>query len=958
MKFKSLQEAEKYRNKMNLGEIVMKKDDFIKEHKKLIKLLLEAGKEGKKQAMELKKKVGGRKRIIGGAPQRTCTCGHHERMARLTGGKLIDCPPGFTNMGLTCTNWKTFETIGRVDIPATNDEIKKAFDKMGDDIKKGWDDFAKLTEDAFKKIGDDLLVAWQKYDHWAYENQKAFDNAMTFLGDSIKDYVKDPHHILFLATTALTLLAMSGLCFPCAIGATLLDKVGKVALDGWGALTPWDALDILTASVTFAGGPVAKFPGGYTIMENIERATIGSHLLEPQQAALIVSNISNVAKIGIAGYNALNQPKTEEEKQTEMQKVQLTPDYFNTLSFDTLKEIMNERSRVYYAAPDIPSGRKMQQKSYDLWLDLTIKRLVNIMAQRPKSTDKIKDNEYFLKSIEDGFTEKKIVEGVRKMIPASEQAPPKPEEPEDPEAPESKPFVPRPPPPSSRDTGVYPNGTNFDEAFMNKLDLTAVKNLMNEKTRVFNALPVAQQTGRQQSKQYDQISQLVTDRLIKISKEQNINTKIRLDNFIQDLRDSLTDGKITTAVQQTLDPRSRPSAGGNIITDISSKLIDSDAYRSLVKEVGKLKTVQDIDKQIKEIKKFFEPDYENYPVKSKKTLDKYGNDIITGIELTRTTLGKPIKAALEALSLGTFDEARQKAGYDEYFHLQMIVSVKSAKGHTKKITIQKNERIIINDVISGLDTSTEYKIIPLQNKVITMNEMLEKTRLKDGDLVFFGYDGFNNRGLNCQSFVKHLLENVGLWTDDIKKFTYQDLTKVIESIPDLGRDIINFVPALGNWFSKITGQGLTETDRKAKCDLLKGMSPQERKDLYWEIQYRIAKKNKQTASEKFFLPVLKLMVDGGDLLIKYSKHLLLSGDPNLAFIAILANAYSYVAPFGSEYNAPCETLKEKFSRMSDDAFKLVIEEAVKETKKQLPWTKEVFAFFGKGSKRKLKMINN
>jgi hypothetical protein len=958
MKFKSLQEAEKYRNKMNLGEIVMKKDDFIKEHKKLIKLLLEAGKEGKKQAMELKKKVGGRKRVIGGAPQRTCTCGHHERMSRITGGKLIDCPPGFTNMGLTCTNWNTFETIGRVDIPATNDEIKKAFDKLGSDIKKGWDDFAQLTENEFKKLGDDLLIAYRKYDNWVYENKVKLGNALNGFGDAIKDYVKDPHHILFLATTALNLLALSGLCFPCALGATLLDKIGKVALDGWGSLTPFDALDILTSSVMFAGGPVAKFPGGYTIAEQIERATVGSHLLEAQQAALIVSNIANVAKVGIMGYDMINKPKTEEDKRSEMQKVQLTDDYFNTLSYDTLKDVMNERSKGYYDAPDTPTGRKMQQKAYDLWVQLTVNRLVKIMALRPKANDKIKDNEYFLKSIQDGFTEKKIVEGIRKMIPASEQSPPKPEEPEDPTAPESKPFVPRPPPPSSRDTGVYPNGTNFDEAFMNKLDLTAVKNLMNEKTRVFNALPESQQTGRQQSKQYNEISQLVIDRLVKISKEQNINTKIRLDNFIQDLRDSLTDNKITTSVQQTLDPRSRPPAGGNIITDISSKLIDSDAYRTLVKEVGKLKTVQAVDKKIKEIKQFFEPDYENYPVKSKKTLDKYGNDIITGIELTRTTLGKPIKAALEALSLGTFDEARQKAGYDEYFHLQMIVSVKSAKGHTKKITIQKNERIIINDIISGLDTSTEYKIIPLQNKVITMNEMLEKTRLKDGDLVFFGYDGFNNRGLNCQSFIKHLLENVGLWTDDIKKFTYQDLTKVIESIPDLGRDIINFVPALGNWFSKVTGQGLTEAERKGKCDLLKGMTPQERKDLYWDIQYRIAKKRKQTASEKFFIPVLKLMVEGGDLLIKYSKLLLLSGNPELAFIGVLANAYSYVAPFGSEYNAPCETLKEKFDRMSDDAFNLVIEEAVKEAKKQLPWTKDIFALFGKGLKKKSKMIIN
>jgi len=847
MKFKSLQEAEKYRNNMNKHEVMIKKDDFIKEHKKLIKLLLEAGKEGKKQAMELKKKVGG------GAPKRTCTCGHHERMKKIIGGKLIDCPPGFTNMGLTCTNWKTLETIGRVDIPATNDEIKNAFDKLGADIKHGWDDFAKLTEDEFVKIGNDMLDAWKKYDAWTENNREVINKALMGFGDAVVNYVKDPHHVLFLATTALTLLAMSGLCFPCALGATLLDKIGKVALDGWDSLTPWDALDILTSSVTFAGGPVAKYPGGYTIMEEIERATIGSHLLEPQQAALIVSNIANVAKIGIAGYNAINPPTEAPVTDTDMQQVRLTEDYFNTLSFDRLKELTNERSRVYYAAPDIPSGRKMQQKSYDLWLDLTIKRLVNIMAQRPKATDKIKDNEYFLKSIEDGFTEKKIIEGVRKMIPASEQAPPS-----------STPAPPAPAPP---------------------------------------APPAAP------------------------PKPEHI-------------------------------PRPKKVAAGNIVTDISSRLVDSPEYRSLVQHVGKLKTVQAIDKKIKEIKEFFEPDYKNYPNKSKKTLDKYGNDIITGIELTRTTLGKPIKAALEALSLGTFDEARQKAGYDEYFHLQMIVSVKSAKGHTKKITVEKNERIIINDVISGIDNSTEYKIIPLQNKVITMNEMLEKTRLKDGDLVFFGYDGFSNKGLNCQSFVKHLLESVGLWTDDIKNFTYQDLTKVIETIPDLGRDIINFVPALGNWFSKITGQGLTEADRKAKCDLLKGMTAKERKELYWEIQYRIAKKNKQTASEKFFLPVLKLMIEGADQIIKHSKLLLLSGDPDLAFIAILANAYSYVAPFGSEYNVPCETLKEKFKRMTDDAFNLVIEEAVKKIKEELPWSKEIFALFGKGSKRKTKMINN
>ena len=43
MKFKTLQEAEKYKTEMNRHEVMMHKGDFVKEHQKLIKLLLEAG---------------------------------------------------------------------------------------------------------------------------------------------------------------------------------------------------------------------------------------------------------------------------------------------------------------------------------------------------------------------------------------------------------------------------------------------------------------------------------------------------------------------------------------------------------------------------------------------------------------------------------------------------------------------------------------------------------------------------------------------------------------------------------------------------------------------------------------------------------------------------------------------------------------------------------------------------
>jgi len=911
MKFKTLQEAEKYKTEMNRHEVMMHKGDFVKEHQKLIKLLLEAGKEGKEQKKELRKVVGGIRRRLGGST--SCRCGHHKKMTRLTGGKLITCPEGFTDMGLTCTNWKTLETIGKVDIEATNDEIKKAFEKVGADIKHGWEEFANLVETDFIKLGEKIKSDWKQFEGQWEQSFLTIQTKLEGLGQDIYNYVKEPRNMLFMATTALTLLSLSGLCFPCALGATLLDKIGKVALDGWGSLTPFDALDVFLSVIQFSGGKVVGYPGGYDLMQSIERATIGAHLDEVQQATLIVSHLSSVAKIAVAGYNAMNADGSDPNKVVVIDK-----NLVDTLDIDGLSNIMSKEAQKYYALADIPSSRGMYKKTYQSYVDLVKQRLMTIYQGLNINT-MVKVNE-FLDKIKSKFSfEPMIIKYITVKID----------------------------PRQAKELGYTDDDVTreIDKAkkIIDRLDIDGLSNLTSKETSISPNSSIGQIT-------YDDYITLAEERIMTIFKGLNLNTKVKIDEFLNDIKTKFAfDPTIVNYVTKQINPR---QAGGNMINDVAKiikdkteKIAQSPEFRKIVEEVGKTKAGQAVDKKIKELEKFFSPDYENYPNKSKKTLEKYGNDIITGIELTRTTLGKPVKTALEALSLGTFDEARQKAGYDQYFHLQMICSVKSPKGHTKKITIQKNERIIISDTISGLDESTEFKIIPLHNKVVSMNEMLEKTRLKDGDKVFFGYDGFNNRGLNCQSFIKHLLEGVGLWTDDIKKFTYQDLTKVIESIPDLGRDLINFVPALGNWFSKVTGQGIVGG---VNCEKLKDMTPEERKEVYWEIQQRMAKQHKHTVNEKFFIPVLKFFIETGDTIVKYNKFFLMSGNPNLIMIGIIANAYSYIAPPGSKYYTPCESLKEKIKRISDEGFKAIIDLSVLQIKKQMPWTKDIFALFGKG----------
>ena len=43
-----------------------------------------------------------------------------------------------------------------------------------------------------------------------------------------------------------------------------------------------------------------------------------------------------------------------------------------------------------------------------------------------------------------------------------------------------------------------------------------------------------------------------------------------------------------------------------------------------------------------------------------------------------------------------------------------------------------------------------------------------------------------------------------------------------------------------------------------------------------------------------------------------------------------------------------QSLKEKIKRISDEGFKAIIDLSVSQIKKQMPWTKEIFALYGKG----------
>jgi hypothetical protein len=206
-------------------------------------------------------------------------------------------------------------------------------------------------------------------------------------------------------------------------------------------------------------------------------------------------------------------------------------------------------------------------------------------------------------------------------------------------------------------------------------------------------------------------------------------------------------------------------------------------------------------------KDFFSPKLDDYSKTSKTTLNKYGNIPVESLVIYRTPIKGIFNRIINFISLGKWDELRQKYGFDNLFHLALVATVRG-----KNVIIEKNEVVNVSTSYRT-DSDTQVQNIPLSGKVFTINEMLETARRQVGDHTFFDYDAFNN---NCQFFIKYLLEAMGLYTQSAKEFLFQDLKKIYEELPSYVPSVIKGITKTGAVVSKLTGQG--EGEQEEECE--------------------------------------------------------------------------------------------------------------------------------------------
>lgn len=202
---------------------------------------------------------------------------------------------------------------------------------------------------------------------------------------------------------------------------------------------------------------------------------------------------------------------------------------------------------------------------------------------------------------------------------------------------------------------------------------------------------------------------------------------------------------------------------------------------------------------VESAKDFFSPRLDDYNNKTKEMLKQFGGDVITKATIYRKPVDKWIPQVLNAVSLGKWNQAVKKSGYDKFFHLSLIVVCKNEPLNVEKLDVVS---IKAKDVPSG-DT-VETQEVPLQNKSFTLFQMLEKARADVGDKAFFEYNSFEN---NCQSFVSYLLKGQGLYTEEAKAFVYQPIQQIVDEMPDYVKKFQKGLTDISATFNKISGQG-------------------------------------------------------------------------------------------------------------------------------------------------------
>jgi hypothetical protein len=232
----------------------------------------------------------------------------------------------------------------------------------------------------------------------------------------------------------------------------------------------------------------------------------------------------------------------------------------------------------------------------------------------------------------------------------------------------------------------------------------------------------------------------------------------------------------------------------------------------------------------------FKPRLDGYDNKTTDMLRMVGDKTITKLQIYKAPLKEAFNTALDLISLGKWSKAKKKFGFDTFFHLGLLATLDDGQTYI----VEKLDRPSVSQDFNLSDAGVELLDVPLQGRSLTINKMLEDARKAVGDKKFFEYDSFRN---NCQFFVRMLLDNQGLYTEKEKNFFFQDISQMVDELPEYVQNFQRLATDTTATIGKLRGEG---EDIDAQIEELKrqmrGKSQSTRSGLEMRIMGLEAKK--------------------------------------------------------------------------------------------------------------------
>lgn len=195
---------------------------------------------------------------------------------------------------------------------------------------------------------------------------------------------------------------------------------------------------------------------------------------------------------------------------------------------------------------------------------------------------------------------------------------------------------------------------------------------------------------------------------------------------------------------------------------------------------------------------------------TKALLNKYGHFPIASIQLRRVPVSDTLQLVLQGVSAGEWERLKQREGFDKFFHLSMVVTLRGAKSR-KQLAIEKLAVVSVNERIETAEgMETQEVPIPSDHSMITIKGMFDKTRQRVGDSKFFSYSALGHN--NCQDFMEMLLSSEGLYREPERLFVFQDVSALARDLPEFTKQFsqgTTYLGALANKYFGIGGSRVT-----------------------------------------------------------------------------------------------------------------------------------------------------